>query len=169
METCAWTATFRRGLLPGAYAVDVLNTWLRGDEEPKTPHYDAVRVQRGRGWRGEPFDWQNAAGGDLKRGSPFMLCGDRCMLYDECAYWTQRKPGKPPQCTFYRSVKGMDKNEGGESGSRKDERVVKHLGGLTNARGAWPARLRGGRGKVRRRRLCLVAEIPTSRCCMHPS
>ena len=65
METCAWTATFRRGLLPGAYAVDVLNTWLRGDEEPKTPHYDAVRVQRGRGWRGEPFDWQNAAGGDL--------------------------------------------------------------------------------------------------------
>ena len=56
METCAWTATFRRGLLPGAYAVDVLNTWLRGDEEPKTPHYDAVRVQRGRGWRGEPFD-----------------------------------------------------------------------------------------------------------------
>jgi hypothetical protein len=81
-ETCAWTATFRRGLLPGAYAVDVLNTWLRGDEEPKTPHYDAVQVRRGRGWRGEQFDWQNAAGGDLKRGSPFMLCGDRCMLYD---------------------------------------------------------------------------------------
>ncbi|KAH8083932.1 hypothetical protein JL720_8174 [Aureococcus anophagefferens] len=81
-------------------------------------------VQRGRGWRGEQFDWQNAAGGDLKRGSPFMLCGDRCMLYDECAFWTQRKPGKPPQCTFYKSVKGTDKNDGGESGSRKDERVA---------------------------------------------
>ncbi|KAH8073401.1 hypothetical protein JL721_2692 [Aureococcus anophagefferens] len=134
-ETCAWTATFRRGLLPGAYAVDVLNTWLRGDEEPKTPHYDAVKVQRGRGWRGEQFDWQNAAGGDLKRGSPFMLCGDRCMLYDECAFWTQRKPGKPPQCTFYKSVKGTDKNEGGESGSRKDERVPAGVGGRRRGAG----------------------------------
>ncbi|KAH8043803.1 hypothetical protein JL722_15003 [Aureococcus anophagefferens] len=127
------------------------------DAYPWFDSYDERRtrpplVQRGRGWRGEQFDWQNAAGGDLKRGSPFMLCGDRCMLYDECAFWTQRKPGKPPQCTFYKSVKGTDKNDGGESGSRKDERVVKHLGGLTNARGAWPARLDPTRARPGRAR-----------------
>ncbi|KAH8066158.1 hypothetical protein JL722_572 [Aureococcus anophagefferens] len=102
-----------------------------------------------------------------------MLCGDRCMLYDECAFWTQRKPGKPPQCTFYKSVKGTDKNEGGESGSRKDERVVKHLGGLTNARGAWPARLRSNacRGQARALGSPLALEVvgaapetPTAPC-----
>ena len=42
---------------------------------------------------------------------------------------------------MFRSVVGIEGNKGGESGTRKAEAVAKHLGGLTNANGAWPTRL----------------------------
>lgn len=138
---CRWDLRLPDALPGGTYAFDVLATWLRGGVDPKTPHYDAVNVRRGVAFTGEVFDWANEAGGALKRGSPFMLCGDRCMLYDQCAKWTQRKPGRPAQCSMFTSTNGTEPNSGGESGSRKDEPKAKHLGGLTNAGGQWPANL----------------------------
>ena len=89
---CAWTLAFPRGLAAGDYEIDVLNTWLRGWAEPAstTRGGDHARDWEGVALAGEPFDdWRSPP---LKRGSPFMSCGQRCMLYEQCVGWTQYRP-----------------------------------------------------------------------------
>ena len=68
--------TFGSPLDVGRYRLDVLATWLRGDTEPKTPHYEVQELKRNVGYEGDEFHWQTAGGKStpLKRGSPFMLC-----------------------------------------------------------------------------------------------
>ncbi|KAK7248853.1 hypothetical protein SO694_00042110 [Aureococcus anophagefferens] len=83
---CAWTLAFPRGLAAGDYEIDVLNIWLRGWAEPaKEPE----RERKGVALAGEPFDWRSPP---LKRGSPFMPCVQRCMLFEQCVGWTQYRP-----------------------------------------------------------------------------
>lgn len=83
---CAWTLAFPRGLAAGDYEIDVLNIWLRGWAEPAN---DPERERKGVALAGEPFDWRSPP---LKRGSPFMPCVQRCMLFEQCVGWTQYRP-----------------------------------------------------------------------------
>jgi hypothetical protein len=41
-----------------------------------------TRSERFVAWEGESLHWATAAGGAMRRGSPYMLCGDRCMLFE---------------------------------------------------------------------------------------
>ena len=63
------------------------------------------------------------------------------MLYEQCNFWTQRKPGKALQCHMFTRVNGTNTNDGGESGTRKREPVVKYLGGIQTSSTGWPKRL----------------------------
>ena len=60
--------------------LEVLAVWLRGDADPRTPHYGprGTRSERHVAWVGDEIAWRSAEA----RGSPFMLCGDRCMLFE---------------------------------------------------------------------------------------
>ncbi|KAH8076445.1 hypothetical protein JL721_447 [Aureococcus anophagefferens] len=162
---CAWTLAFPRGLAAGDYEIDVLNIWLRGWAEPaKEPE----RERKGVALAGEPFDWRSPP---LKRGSSFMPCVQRCMLFE------QYPPGKPPWCHMFSRVDGDAKVDdpavraaaelppgrpqmavptparnatrdelaaliaGANSGPRRPEPVVKYLGGIINAKNGWTTKL----------------------------
>ena len=142
---CSWELRFRVAE-PGGYALEVLSIWQRGGVDPHTPHYERTRSKRMEAWTGTLIPWSTMARGAMNRGSPYMLCGDRCSLFERCAAWTQFPPGKPPACYLFAAVNGtrpMRTKDIGERGHRKEEEQAHHLGAIVKGgNGQWPQHLR---------------------------